>query len=121
MNEFGAILKKLRNSKGLTQSQLSAILNVNQSAIANWESNTRTPDIYTLKNIASFFKCSTDLLLDNTNEDFNPLDNLSPELSKINKIMTALNKEGQNKLLDYGDDLVQSGKYKKSDTDKLEA
>ena len=59
---------------------------------------------------------------ENSNNDiFTQFDNISPELSKINKIMTALNKEGQNKLLDYGDDLVQSGKYKKSDKSKLEA
>lgn len=38
---------------------------------------------------------------------------------KLLEILQALNTEGQEKLLDYADDLVQSGKYKKSGTSGL--
>lgn len=51
----------------------------------------------------------------------NKNEKLKEDEQKLIDSYRSLNKEGQEKLLDYGDDLVQSGKYKKSDTDKLEA
>ncbi len=45
---------------------------------------------------------------------FDKFDNLSTSnLERITEIMNSLNAEGQEKLIDLGDDLVQSGKYKK--------
>ncbi len=43
-------------------------------------------------------------------------------LQKINVLSSAfeqLNEEGQNKLVDYAEDLVASGRYIKSDTNRL--
>lgn len=118
MRKFGTILKEMRNSHDITQKQLSIALNVNQSAIANWESDNRTPDIYMLKNIATFFHCSIDLLLDYSVDIRSKIE---PVQNSILLQCNELNAEGQEKLLSYADDLVQSGKYKKSDTSILGA
>ena len=108
MRKFGAILKEMRNFHGITQAQLSVALNVNQSAIANWESDNRTPDIYMLKNIAAFFSCSVDSLLDNSTNERSIIE---PVQKTILLKCNELNTEGQQKLLSYADDLVKSGKY----------
>ena len=42
-----------------------------------------------------------------------------PGEDKIIALYRKLNKEGQDKLLDYADDLVESGKYIKSNTGEL--
>ncbi len=46
-------------------------------------------------------------------------DNLNDALSEIKKLYGELNEEGQEKLLDYADDLIASGKYKKSNPSEM--
>lgn len=58
-------LKSLRESKKMTQLELSKILRVSPSAVAMYERGQRSPDYETLKHIAKFFNVSTDYLLDN--------------------------------------------------------
>lgn len=45
----------------------------------------------------------------------------APREGHMMALYRKLNQEGQEKLLDYADDLVASGKYIKSDKDKLGA
>ena len=61
---FSSKLKNLRNITGMTQKDLSSILNVSISTIAMWETGKREPDFNTLKLIASFFDVTSDYLLD---------------------------------------------------------
>lgn len=117
MRKFGSILKEIRTLKGLTQAQLSAALNVNQSAIANWEADNRTPDIYTLRNIANFFDCSIDTLMDNSSIK---CEIIQPSERILLSHFRELNEEGQEKLIDTADDLVKTGKYKKSSENELD-
>lgn len=44
---------------------------------------------------------------------------LAPQEEEIIDIFRALNDEGQHRLIEYGDDLVSSGKYIKSGSDRL--
>ena len=41
---FGDTLKRLREAKGITQSQLGRMMYVNHSTIARWENGSRLPD-----------------------------------------------------------------------------
>lgn len=60
---LGERLKKLRLDHGMTQMDLCARLNIEQSTLANYESNRRIPKAETLLNIASIFDVTTDYLL----------------------------------------------------------
>ena len=80
MNQYitGAIIKKLREEQGLTQSQLAEQLNVSDKAISKWETGRGYPDISLLETLAKALGHSvTELLagesITNTNRSFNML------------------------------------------------
>lgn len=60
---FGERLKKLREEKDLTQTQLAEILNIPNQSISNYERDYRKPDYETLSIIADYFNVSTDYLI----------------------------------------------------------
>lgn len=62
-NKFGKILKELRISKNLTQSELGKQLNCSYAAIAKWEAGTRDPSIDNLINLAKLFNVTIDSLV----------------------------------------------------------
>lgn len=63
MVDFGERLKTLRQSKGLTQQQLSDKLGLTKSVISAYETNLRLPSYDVLKHIAAIFGVTTDYLL----------------------------------------------------------
>ena len=60
---FHEKLKKSREDAGYTQQQVSDILNIGRSTIANYEVGRTEPDLETLSNLADFYCVSTDWLL----------------------------------------------------------
>ncbi|HFI0682477.1 TPA: helix-turn-helix domain-containing protein [Streptococcus suis] len=66
---FGSRLRELRKSKNLKQSDLSTALDMTVPTISAYENNTRTPDIYTAKKLATYFNVTTDFLLGNDISD----------------------------------------------------
>lgn len=61
MKTLGGRIKFLRGK--LTQEELSALMQVERSTLASWETNRREPDIKTLCRIADFFHVSIDWLV----------------------------------------------------------
>ena len=61
--KFGIILKELRDSKGLTQTELGKLLGVSKSVISKYETSMSYPPYDTLISIAQVFKVSTDYML----------------------------------------------------------
>lgn len=72
------ILKRLREEKNMTQAELGKALEISPSAIGMYEQGRRTPDIPTLKKIASYFNVSLDYLLGNSTSKELPDSNLPP-------------------------------------------
>lgn len=68
MATFGSILKKLRNSKGLTGEDLGKKLNVTKMAISRYETDKRFPDKDTLVKLADYFDVTVDYLLGRTDD-----------------------------------------------------
>lgn len=89
---FGDRLKELRIKRGLSQEELSRLLNTKNANISNWERGTTRPDIDTLKKISFLFDVSTDYLLNIQQNDMN----------KIRKLKYALQEAG----LMVGEDLT---------------
>lgn len=59
-------LKNVRKNKNLTQKELAAKLNLDQSTISKYEKNIILPNIVILKKIAQILDCSIDDLLKDT-------------------------------------------------------
>jgi len=57
---IGKYLRKLRQSKNLTQEKLAEHLNVSSKAVSKWESDNGIPDIDNLKALSDFFSVSID-------------------------------------------------------------
>lgn len=63
MGQFQNILKSLRLSMNLTQSELAKQLKISRSAVGMYESGAREPDFDTLELIADFFNVDVDYLM----------------------------------------------------------
>lgn len=70
--DFGATLRELRKQKGYTQKRLAEVLNVSETTISKYESNTAIPPFETIATIAAWFNVSLDTLAGN-----NPPNNIS--------------------------------------------
>lgn len=57
-------LYKYRKEKGLTQKQLAEAMGVTPTAITQYETGVRKPDIVKLKKLATILGCTTDQLLE---------------------------------------------------------
>lgn len=60
---LGDRLKRLRNTKGLTQQEVADRLHMSRGTYAHYEINKRQPDYDTLQRFADFFDCTVDYLL----------------------------------------------------------
>ena len=63
MKEFGIKLKKLRETKNLTQKELGEILNVRNTTVSAWEQDIAEPPYEVLKQLCLIFEVSGDYLL----------------------------------------------------------
>jgi methanogenic corrinoid protein MtbC1 len=67
-------IKNLRKRDKFTQKQLSELLGVAQTTIANYENGIRVPDAEMLQKLAEVFKVSLDYLLGRGDKDFDTLE-----------------------------------------------
>ena len=61
---LGEQIHALRTARNLSQVQLAERLGVTKQSVSNWENNNILPSVDMLKQIANFFHCSTDYLLE---------------------------------------------------------
>ena len=61
--DFREMFVRLRRLKGMTQEDLAKELHISRSAVANFESGTRTPSFYLLMTICDKFDISVSELL----------------------------------------------------------
>lgn len=110
---IGSRIKQRREELGITQTELAALIGVTKGAIGNYETDANSPKASIMYKIFDVLKCDANFLYqDETNYQ-------ETNVPKGERLLVSyfnhLNAEGQNKLLDYADDLVKSGKYIKSD------
>lgn len=86
MNNFGENLKKVRESKNLTQQAIAEQLYVTRQAVSRWECGARYPDLITTKKLSQILEVSIDELLQN--EDIKNYENIKKSTNR--KIITSL-------------------------------
>ncbi len=113
----------LCKAQKISKNKLLTDLNLNKSAFVNWGNRGNIPSGDVVAKIADYFHVSTDYLLGRT-DDPGPVgaaEEPSPLRSTLLHNFDQLNQEGQEKLVDTSDDMVSSGKYKKSRAHELGA
>lgn len=86
MATLGERLKKLRESRSLTQDELAEALGVSKQAVSQYERGVRRPDYETLSAICDLFNVSSDFLLGNSNRTTRLLD--ENQLSLVGEFYT---------------------------------
>lgn len=69
ISAFSKRLKELRESKNVSQTELAEAIGVGVSTVGMWESTDRVPAAKTLQKLISYFECSLEYLLGNTDFD----------------------------------------------------
>lgn len=114
-SSFSKRLKQLREANQMTQGQLGDLINTTRQSISNYEIGKREPDYVTLEALADIFNVDMNYLLGKTDKTTYIPSSSHRQLSKneenlINSF-NMLNDEGKEKVLNYTQDLVDSGKY----------
>lgn len=119
--DFLEKLNYLMKEQNLNKSTLSKACNIPYTTIDGWyKKGYEGLKLTTLKKLAAYFGTSLDYW---AADDMDiPTSNLvlNKKEQQILILYNDLNTEGQEKLIDYADDLVASGRYKKIDTIELE-
>lgn len=111
---FASRLRQAREQSGFTQQDLAEKLGVTKSAVGNYENGVSSPKWDVLLKILTFFRssqisCTKIVFLRNFPGLFSsPLGSLLCWSS-----FDQLNEEGQTKAVEYVEDLVLTGRYKK--------
>jgi transcriptional regulator with XRE-family HTH domain len=91
---FGRILKKMREDKGLSQNQLAKLADLTSSAISQFESNLRKPSFEALISLSKVLDISCDYLLGIKNDtDKLPEDLKNSEYIALFRKVTNLPKD----------------------------
>lgn len=104
-------LKKVREQKGLSQTELANIFGVVRSTICQYEKGVRQPDITMLKRYSDFFNVSVDYLL---SDDIWTADDYANGVRDTKKISITADEETW---LNYRDEILRLGT--KSDYDVI--
>lgn len=110
---FGSRLKDRREALGLKQSELGRLLNITGSAIGNYENGFSFPKADVLYKVFDVLQCDANYLFQDEMNDAQENSQTIRERKLLDSIR-QLNVEGQEKVIEYADDLVCSGKYIKS-------
>ena len=70
---IGNRIKELREQHGITQLQLAEMMNVSRSTVANWETETRLPDIGMVKLLAACLGVTVSDIVDEKKEPGKPV------------------------------------------------
>lgn len=97
-------LKRLRKSKGITQTEFAKLLNVTQATYSEYESGKCKPSFETLNKICDILNCSSDYLLGRTPDAF--FDTAALPKSEIQEIYDALDAPRQQMLTGYAHALL---------------
>lgn len=98
----GKRLRRLRQEKKITQSQLGKIINVSKVSISGYETGERVPDTDNLKRLADFFGVTTDYLLGRSDDPRLTADqekDAFDEFKELKELISPLSEENKKKVL----------------------
>lgn len=115
---IGSRMKTRREELGMTQTQLAEKIGVTKGAIGNYETDANSPKASMMYKIFEALQCDANYLYQD--DMFDAASVMLPEDEReMLRLYKQLNQEGKEKLADYADDLVRSGKYIKNSSDEV--
>ena len=105
-------LKKLRMQRCLSQRELAEAISIDRSMISLYENDRREIPTSTAKLFSDFFNVSVDYLLGTDTINSGDINTKEKARDCINKQLTLLNVEEQNRLIGYIDGILDSKKGK---------
>lgn len=118
---FAQRLKELRREKRVTQRELAEIIGIEQSSVAKYEGKSGViPSDDVKYRLSEYFGVSVEYLMCRTDVR-EPIteSSLDESESALVSFYRDLNQEGQQKLLAYASDLIDTGKYIKANQSRL--
>jgi|GEM_PF-2832106 Predicted transcriptional regulators len=88
--EFKDRIRDLRTERGMTQTQLAAVLNKSDSAVRMWETGRSKPDADTAIKLSKMFNCSMDYLFGLTDNTTHENVNISDEFGLNDRSIKTL-------------------------------
>lgn len=131
---LGDIIKKYREENSTTMDQVASLCGITKGYVAMLERNVNSktgkpvkPTLETILKVCKGLHLDVDEVFDNLDDDYvvripgRPSSDpaLSAPERKLLDNYRSLNPEGQGKLMGYAQDLVDTGRYIKSDQDGL--
>lgn len=120
-------LVEAREFIGYNRKEFAEELNIPYRTVTNYENGSREPGSDYIAKVADKCGCTTDWLLGLVDHAryTSPYSSLLAQgedsrFETLRRNYAVLNEEGREKLVDYSDDLVQSGKYKKFDQPRVD-
>ncbi len=115
---IGSRMKARREELGMTQTQLAEKIGVTKGAIGNYETDANSPKASMMYKIFEALQCDANYLYQDDMFDAASV-MLPKDEREMLRLYNQLNQEGKEKLADYADDLVRSGKYIKNSSDEV--
>jgi transcriptional regulator with XRE-family HTH domain len=84
---FGTKLQKMRESKNISQKEISLILEVSQTIYGKWESDRFFPTYRNLKKLAAFYELDVESLVQTETNHGNSFKNKKPKKKYLKKIL----------------------------------
>ncbi len=104
-NYTNSNIKYLREKKGIPQGELAEELNIDQSTLAKWESNTRQITLEWSIKIADYFGVDVGNFISTDLRNVNSLNQEEPTKEELKKMLRDVLKEGG--ILDDNDEMTQ--------------
>lgn len=106
---IGKNIKRLRESHGLTQTELGKIAGVTDKAVSTWENGLADPRMGAVQRMADYFGVRKSDILDD--DDSSSSLELSEDEQTLLQMFRALNPAGKKRALQELDDLTQIERY----------
>ena len=114
----GSRIREIRLARGFSQKTLADMIGVTKGAIGNYENGTSSPRDTILHAIIKALDIDANYLF----QDVVPIKSelfLSPNEHDLIILYRSLNAEGQEKVVEYAEDLVAGGRYDKKSSENV--
>lgn len=105
---IGKNIKRLRESKDMTQAELGKIAGVTDKAVSTWENGSADPRMGAIQKIADYFGVKKSDIIDDDSSSSSELSDADRELLDL---FHGLNVLGRDKLIEYARDLSGNDRY----------
>lgn len=132
LNEMYNRIESLCKERGINITRMCKEASVTRALLTELKmGRTETLTAKTLSKIASYFNVSVDYLIGAEQKEKTPAEtgggisfpanerSINDDEESLLNLYRELNQEGKEKLYGYADDLVSSGKYIKTDSDRM--